>query len=200
MSRKDVRAGNGTRVAIIEAALRKFSERSFVGATTADIAVEAGVSEKTVFDLFGDKKALYLAVRDSIRDSLVQTIITRLLGSEAGALDPEMISAVISSSNGMQFVADMLGSLDPGVLTNLFATDAGKALTDDLLATLNEKGGADWLAGQLDAGGDANVLRNVIFKTESKFEFTTDNGRFTIKIPWLEAAFSGATTTTPDLL
>ena len=91
MSQKDVRKGNGTRAAIIEAALRKFSERSFIGATTADIAVEAGVSEKTIFDLFGNKKTLYLAVRDSIRDSLVQTIIPRLpLGAGAPNVLREM--------------------------------------------------------------------------------------------------------------
>lgn len=84
MSRKDVRTGNGTRAAIIEAALRKFSEKSFIGATTAEIAVEAGVSEKTIFDLFGNKKTLYLAVRDSIRNSIVQTVIPRLpLGAGA---------------------------------------------------------------------------------------------------------------------
>ena len=129
-----------------------------------------------------------------------ESFITELLGSRAGALDPEMISAVISSSSGSQFLVEMLGSLDPGVLTSLFATDAGKALTGDLLAALNENGGADWLAGQLDAGGDANVLRNVLFETESTFKYTTDNGMFTIRIPWLEAAFSGATTTTPDSL
>jgi AcrR family transcriptional regulator len=68
----------GTRKQVLSAAMRKFSEKSFLGATTAEIAVEAGVSEKTIFDLFGDKKTLYLAVRESIHRNMLRDMLPRL--------------------------------------------------------------------------------------------------------------------------
>jgi AcrR family transcriptional regulator len=68
----------GTRKQVLSAAMRKFSEKSFLGATTAEIAVEAGVSEKTIFDLFGDKKTLYLAVREYIHRSMLRDMLPRL--------------------------------------------------------------------------------------------------------------------------
>ncbi len=68
----------GTRKQVLSAAMRKFSEKSFLGATTAEIAVEAGVSEKTIFDLFGDKKTLYLAVREYIHRNMLRDMLPRL--------------------------------------------------------------------------------------------------------------------------
>ncbi len=68
----------GTRKQVLSAAMRKFSEKSFLGATTAEIAVEAGVSEKTIFDLFGDKKTLYLAVRESIHRNMLRDMLPKL--------------------------------------------------------------------------------------------------------------------------
>src|SRR5947209_20598588 len=49
------------RTAIIEAALRVFSEGSYAGATTAEIAREAGVSEPILYRHFVSKRDLYLA-------------------------------------------------------------------------------------------------------------------------------------------
>ena len=49
------------RKAIVDAALRVFSEGSYAGATTAEIAREAGVSEPILYRHFASKQALYLA-------------------------------------------------------------------------------------------------------------------------------------------
>jgi AcrR family transcriptional regulator len=68
----------GTRKQVLSAAMRQFSEKSFLGATTAEIALEAGVSEKTIFDLFGDKKTLYLAVREYIHRNMLRDMLPRL--------------------------------------------------------------------------------------------------------------------------
>lgn len=68
----------GTREAVLQAATRKFAEKSFLSATTAEIAVEAGVSEKTLFDLFGDKKSLYLKVRETIRRDAILDVLPNL--------------------------------------------------------------------------------------------------------------------------
>ncbi len=66
------------RRAIIGAALRVFSERSYAGATTAQIAREAGISEPILYRHFGSKKELYFACLDEVwsdlRDSLLERI------------------------------------------------------------------------------------------------------------------------------
>jgi AcrR family transcriptional regulator len=49
------------RRALVEAALRVFSEGSYAGATTAQIAREAGVSEPILYRHFGSKRELYFA-------------------------------------------------------------------------------------------------------------------------------------------
>jgi AcrR family transcriptional regulator len=62
------------RQAIVAAALRVFSEGSYAGATTAQIAREAGISEPILYRHFGSKKELYFACLDAawgeLRDSL----------------------------------------------------------------------------------------------------------------------------------
>lgn len=76
-----------TRQIVLDAAIRKFSEKSFLGATTIEIAGEAGVSEKTLFDLFGDKKTLYMEVREYIRRSAIRDMLPRLpIGGGAPAI------------------------------------------------------------------------------------------------------------------
>ena len=52
------------RRALVEAALKEFSEGSYAGATTADIAREAGVSEPILYRHFDSKRELYFACLD----------------------------------------------------------------------------------------------------------------------------------------
>ena len=52
------------RRAIVEAALKVFSEGSYAGATTAQIAREAGVSEPILYRHFASKRDLYVACLD----------------------------------------------------------------------------------------------------------------------------------------
>jgi AcrR family transcriptional regulator len=53
------------RRALVEAALRVFSEGSYAGATTAQIAREAGVSEPILYRHFASKRDLYFACLDA---------------------------------------------------------------------------------------------------------------------------------------
>jgi AcrR family transcriptional regulator len=91
MSPRGKRPGENTRQAVLEAAIRKFGEKSFLAATTAEIAQEAQVSEKTVFDLFGDKKTLYLDVREHIRRTAIDDMLPRL---PIGAGAPKILRAL----------------------------------------------------------------------------------------------------------
>ena len=52
------------RTAIIDAGLHVFSDGSYAGATTAEIAREAGVSEPILYRHFSSKRDLYLACLD----------------------------------------------------------------------------------------------------------------------------------------
>jgi AcrR family transcriptional regulator len=66
------------RRAIVDAALSVFSTGSYAGATTADIAREAGISEPLLYRHFPSKRELYFACLDEawsgLRDHLVQAM------------------------------------------------------------------------------------------------------------------------------
>ncbi|WP_028841843.1 TetR/AcrR family transcriptional regulator [Thermodesulfobacterium hveragerdense] len=51
--------GKNTKKRILEAALKVFSEKGFLGATTKEIAKQAGVAEVTLFRHFGSKENLF---------------------------------------------------------------------------------------------------------------------------------------------
>jgi AcrR family transcriptional regulator len=74
------------RQAVVEAALGVFAARSYAGATTAEIAREAGVSEPILYRHFGSKRDLYLACLDEawarLRDALDAKV--EELGEAAG--------------------------------------------------------------------------------------------------------------------
>lgn len=67
-----------TRTQIADAALRLFlAKKSFEAVTVADVAVAAGVSEKTVFNHFKCKEELVFDLDPIIEDQLVQAIRNR---------------------------------------------------------------------------------------------------------------------------
>jgi TetR/AcrR family transcriptional regulator len=59
-------AAGERRASIIEVALQVFSARSYRGATTAEIAREAGVSEPVLYRHFDSKRTLFLACLDEV--------------------------------------------------------------------------------------------------------------------------------------
>jgi len=89
---------------VLDAATRKFGEKSFLGATTVEIAGEAGVSEKTIFDLFNNKKALFLEVRDHIRQSALAEVLQSL---PVGGGAPAVLRAL-----GREFLRGVSGEGD----------------------------------------------------------------------------------------
>ena len=68
------------RQAIVQAAQRVFSSRSYAGATTAEIAREAGVSEPIIYRHFLSKRELYFACLDSAWAELRGLMETKLAG------------------------------------------------------------------------------------------------------------------------
>jgi len=59
---------------ILDAAERVFNRRGYDRATTREIAAEAGVSEETLYNYFPSKRAMLLALIDSIGESWRQDI------------------------------------------------------------------------------------------------------------------------------
>jgi AcrR family transcriptional regulator len=66
------------RSALLDAALRVFSERSYAGATTADIARAAGVSEPILYRHFASKRELYFACLDEAWERIRGRIESRI--------------------------------------------------------------------------------------------------------------------------
>jgi AcrR family transcriptional regulator len=73
------------RRAIVQAALRVFSAGSYAGATTAEIAREAGVSEPVLYRHFASKRELWFACLDAawdeFRAAVDEAIATQLTGA-----------------------------------------------------------------------------------------------------------------------
>ena len=74
------------RRALVEAALRVFSEGSYAGATTSQIAREAGVSEPILYRHFASKRDLYFACLDEAWSRIRTKIDEKMeeLGPEDG--------------------------------------------------------------------------------------------------------------------
>ena len=70
------------RQAVLDTACRVFSRSSFRGATTAEIAREAGISEPILYRHFGSKRDLYLACLDEAWRAF------RAISEEAMTADP----------------------------------------------------------------------------------------------------------------
>lgn len=68
------------RAALMDVALEVFSSRSYRGATTAEIAREAGVTEPILYRHFGSKRELFLACLDEVWCRLREAIEDEIAG------------------------------------------------------------------------------------------------------------------------
>lgn len=105
------------RQALIDAALRVFSTGSYAGATTADIAREAGVSEPILYRHFPSKRDLYVACLDELWRQTRDRIDAKL--TQLG--DREAVKAV-----GMTMLAMRSQRVLPANLWIQALTEAGE--------------------------------------------------------------------------
>ncbi len=80
------------RQAVLDTACRVFSKSSYRGATTAEIAREAGISEPILYRHFGSKRDLYLACLDEAWRTF------REVSEEAIAADPDSCLGAIGDA------------------------------------------------------------------------------------------------------
>src|SRR6266852_1012251 len=74
------------RAAVLDTACRVFSRSSYRGATTAEIAREAGISEPILYRHFGSKRDLYLACLDEAWQTFRKEASTALAEDPVGCL------------------------------------------------------------------------------------------------------------------
>lgn len=68
------RDGRVVRKRLEEAALKLFAERGYEGTTTAEIAARAGVTERTYFRHFPDKREVLFASEQELREVTVEAL------------------------------------------------------------------------------------------------------------------------------
>lgn len=73
-----------TRDAMISAGRAAFSERGFAGASLEQIVVDAGVTTGALYHHFGNKKALFQAVAESIEQEILEQITAQLTDRMSG--------------------------------------------------------------------------------------------------------------------
>jgi TetR/AcrR family transcriptional regulator len=74
------------RAAVLDTARRVFSRSSYRGATTAEIAREAGISEPILYRHFGSKRDLYLACLDEAWQTFHEEATQALADDPVGCL------------------------------------------------------------------------------------------------------------------
>ena len=147
-----------TRLHLKKVALRLFAERGFDEVTVADIAVEANVSEKTVFNYFASKEDLVVAGREEIEAELIRAISERKPGES-------ILTAVRRHTRA---VAERLSALPPGHRANFRKIVQNSAAIRDRLHQMSgnyEQQLADLLAAETGAPvGDptAQVVARVL--------------------------------------
>jgi AcrR family transcriptional regulator len=106
------------RQAIVEAGMKVFSSGSYSGATTAEIAREAGISEPILYRHFASKRELYFACLDEAWGSFRSALETKL--AQCG--DRDAVIAIGEASR--EFHAS--GRIKPVTLWIQALTEAGE--------------------------------------------------------------------------
>jgi AcrR family transcriptional regulator len=95
------------RQAIVETALRVFSEGSYRGTTTAEIAREAGVSEPILYRHFASKRDLYLAAIEEAWTRLRTTWEEAMATEPPSAWIPIMAKSYVCLRDAKPVVSDL---------------------------------------------------------------------------------------------
>jgi AcrR family transcriptional regulator len=128
-----------------EAALDLFEERGYEQTTVAEIAARAGLTERTFFRHFADKREVLFRGSEALRDSLVAAVDEA--PPDASAL--QAVSAAVEAAGG-GFVREFAGRRQAVILANpeLQERELMKlaSLTDALADALRRRGVSDAVA------------------------------------------------------
>ncbi|MGP1273088.1 MAG: TetR/AcrR family transcriptional regulator [Phycisphaerales bacterium] len=118
----------------LEAAMAVFWANGFEGASIADLVTAMGIGRQSLYDTFGDKRALYLAALRHYGERAIAPTLETL----AGPGEPvERIRAIFDRWAAMQTCPDCKGCFLAGALAQLDRDDAeAAALVDEMQARL----------------------------------------------------------------
>ncbi|MEW2448481.1 TetR/AcrR family transcriptional regulator [Streptomyces parvulus] len=156
-STKTLREGSTPkRAAILAAARELFLANGFDRSSVDAVAARAGVSKRTVYDYFGDKRTLLQAVVDTVGESLVDTIrriLDDTLTDVADLTETADLEDVLVAFS-MRIATDMLGSAEYATLQRLVRTQAGSAPEggENALADTPDEALAERFAAFAEAG------------------------------------------------
>jgi AcrR family transcriptional regulator len=83
---------------LAKAAMELFSERGYEQTTVAEIAARAGLTERTFFRHYADKREVVFGGGNELQERIVAEV----------AAAPESVSALVATSNGLEAAAGML--------------------------------------------------------------------------------------------
>jgi AcrR family transcriptional regulator len=128
-----------------EAALDLFEERGYEQTTVAEIAARAGLTERTFFRHFADKREVLFRGSEALRDTLVAAVDE----APAGASALQAVGAAVEAAGG-GFVREFAGRRQAVILANpeLQERELIKlaSLTDALADALRRRGVSDAVA------------------------------------------------------
>jgi AcrR family transcriptional regulator len=156
------RSGAPARDRLVQAALELYSERGYDQTTTAEIAARAGVTERTFFRHFTDKREVLFSVEVSVREALARSL----------ADVPVTVSPLPTVLQAFRSMAPDLESNRPHVEVRRRVIAATPALIERELAkaaalsvvvadALRARGLPDWRAALLAQVGTAAFLHAI---------------------------------------
>jgi AcrR family transcriptional regulator len=135
---------------LVETAIRVFSEGSYRGTTTAEIAKAVGVSEPILYRHFASKRDLYLAALDHVWSQVRES------WEEALAREPDVLAALASIGRGNFATRDCKYQL-----SELWVQALSEATEDPVLRKYLRKHMRevhDYFAAMLRTGQEQGVL------------------------------------------
>ena len=133
---KVVRVGSAVKRGAILASARELFVRLGVDRVSMDaVAARAGVSKRTVYDYFGDKRRLFLAILEDASESMVGSLRRSLdqhLGADITTV-PQLETALTALA--VDFGTTIVGSADYAAVFALVVQQRWQTATDDDVVT-----------------------------------------------------------------
>ncbi|MBM6403276.1 TetR/AcrR family transcriptional regulator [Phycicoccus sp. CSK15P-2] len=154
------------RAAVLDAARALFLAVGYDRTTVDDVAASAGVSKRTVYDHFGDKRTIYLRVVDrvgealslAVRSAIDEEIVTgRPVREALGAFARRIATQTLSSSDYVAY-RRLVAQRPPGTVPAAVVRDGPERMLETRFAELA-------VAGELSAPDPGVAARHFVALT-----------------------------------
>ena len=194
---EQVRKGERTRAALVDAAIRRFASEGFHRVSLSDIARDVGVSPTAVYRYFPDKEALFEAAVDADAQALValaRDALTRDVGGSLLELLGRLAAGLVAAAHEHPLVARVLAGADIMTPARILALPTLAEFRTELTALLEFGQSHGLVRGDLDPalaalGLETVVLNQVAYLVASgAVERHEPDARWTAVVSLLDAA------------